>query len=199
MSPNQTVAESKLSAQLVADIENCGFFPQLIIDSVQQALGGESIVEHLVQHEVTLAHEALGRHLTVLVLTGSRLIVCHTDESSEYPHGPVAVSSIESVPLRTMGAVALTRVVAHPEHFGAAGGAERAGVVETWLNLTWQTIRKIDLEPARCDDPNCEADHGYTGGSVAEDMVVRMSPTADGEANVARLLAFATALQSRVR
>lgn len=185
----------ELPTELVQQINDCGFFPQLVIDSVRMALGDEPIEQFLVQHEATFVHEGVSRHMSVLVLTGSRLIVSHTDENHDDPAGTSAVSSTESVPLRLLGAVALSRVVAHPERFGSAGSQ----LVETWLSMSWQTVRKVDLEPAACADPNCEADHGYTGSAVAEDMVVRMSPTADGDRNVARLIAFGTALQRRVR
>jgi len=48
---------------------------------------------------------------------------------------------------------------------------------------------------ASCSDPQCEADHGYTGTLVGDDLTVRMSAAADGRDRVARLVSFATALQ----
>ena len=183
-----------LPGELVHQINDCGFFPQLVIDSVRMTLGEEPVEGFLVQHEATFVHEGVSRHMSVLVLTATRLIVSHTDENHDDPAGASAISSTESVPLRLLGAVALSRVVAHPERFGTKG----AQVIETWLSMSWQTVRKVDLEPASCADPTCDGDHGYTGSSVAEDMVIRMSPTADGERNVAQLAAFGTALQRRV-
>lgn len=188
------VAGGQLPTDLKQQITACGFFPQLISDSVGLAVGEEPVEAYLVHHEATFAHEGFGRHLSVLVLTASRLVVCHTDESAEDPAMPAAISSTESVPMRAMGTVALTRVIAHPEQFGS----EAAPLVETWLTLNWQTVRKVDLEPASCGDPSCEADHGLTGSSMAEDMVIRMSVTADGPDQVARLVRFGTLLQHRV-
>lgn len=158
------------------------------------ALGSESVTAYLIHHEATFAHEGIGRHLSVLVLTPNRLVVSHTDDHTDDPRGATAISSTEVVPLRLLGAVALSRVVAHPERFGTV----TAEIVETWLTLSWNTVRKLDFEPASCGDPSCTADHGYSGSDVAEDMVIRMSPAADGPANVARLVAFGTALQQRV-
>lgn len=187
---------------LIADVEASGFFPQLVLDSVQSAIADERALHHIAQHEVTFGHDGVARHLTVLVLTDTRLIVSHTDEGNDpaiHPGMPLtagtAITSLESIPLRQLGPIALTKVVAQPERFGAA----QASVVEAWLNLSWQSVRRIDLEPASCPDPNCEADHGYTGMSTGEDIVVRMSETADGAENLAKLLAFASALQQRVR
>ena len=52
-----------------------------------------------------------------------------------------------------------------------------------------------DAAPAHCGDPECDADHGYSGTFAADDLTVRMSVAADGADNVARLVTFATALQ----
>ncbi len=185
------VQPGSLPNSLVEQINDCGFFPQLVTDSVALAVGDEPVQSHLVHHEATFANDGISRHLSVLALTPTRLVVSHTDDNTDDPQGPVAISSTESVPLRLLGAVALSRVVAHPEQFGASG----AEVVETWLTLSWQSMRKVDLEPATCGDPNCEADHGFTGSDFAEDMVIRMSPAADGPENVARLVTFGTTLQ----
>ncbi|HSN12348.1 MAG TPA: DUF5998 family protein, partial [Propionibacteriaceae bacterium] len=51
--------------------------------------------------------------------------------------------------------------------------------------------------PAGCEDPTCEADHGYTGTLTADDLTVRMSAAADGVENVARLVSFGVELQRR--
>lgn len=184
-----------LPAALTREIDDCGFFPQLVSDSVARALGAEPVEAYLVHHETTFAHDGLTRHLSVLVLTPTRLVVGHTDDHTDDPNGGAAISSTEAVPLRLLGAVAMSRVVARPERFGT----NQADVIETWLTLSWNTMRKIDVEPASCGDPDCEADHGYTGTDMAEDMVIRMSPAADGPEQVNRLIAFGTALQQRVR
>ena len=65
----------------------------------------------------------------------------------------------------------------------------------TWLTVAWGTMRRVDLEPAHCADPNCEADHGLTGMIAGDDLTVRISAAGDGEAKVAQLIAFGTALQ----
>ncbi len=31
------------------------------------------------------------------------------------------------------------------------------------MTVGWGGINRIDLEPAACADPDCDADHGYTG------------------------------------
>ncbi|HIW30814.1 MAG TPA: phosphodiesterase [Candidatus Luteococcus avicola] len=185
----------RLPADLRRDIDACGYFPEFVADSVALGLGDEDVVGHLVHHEANFANEAILRHLSVLVLTATRLLVVHTDEGPETdaagrPTSGQAVTSCEAIPLQAINSVALSRVVASPERYG-----DGSQVVETWLTMGWGTMRRIDLEPAACADPTCEADHGYTGSLVGDDITIRMSPAADGADNVAKLVTFAAALQ----
>ena len=60
--------------------------------------------------------------------------------------------------------------------------------------MAWGAIRRVDLEPAQCSDPDCEADHGYAGTVTADDFSIRVSAAADGTDAVERLLSFARTL-----
>ena len=62
--------------------------------------------------------------------------------------------------------------------------------------MTWGAVSRLELEPARCGDRMCTADHGYTGTLSGDDIVIRMSPAADGTDQVERLMAFATRMQA---
>ena len=175
------------------EIEACGYFPDLVEDTVILALDGEDLIDFVVHHEPTFDRDEIHRHVTVLALTPSRLIVGHTDDQPAEPPatGTFAATSTESVALSRVGPVVLTRVVPDPERFRV--GSSR--VDETWLSVGWGAMRRIDLEQAGCSDPQCEADHGYTGTMVGDDLTVRMSVAADGPERVARLVRFATTLQ----
>jgi hypothetical protein len=121
--------------------------------------------------------------------------VGHTDDQPAEPPatGIYAASSTESVSLSKVNTVALTRVVTQPEAYRAGSD----DIYETWLAVGWGAVRRIDLEQATCSDPQCEADHGYTGALVGDDLTVRMSVAADGAERVARLVRFASSLQQR--
>ena len=67
------------------------------------------------------------------------------------------------------------------------------------LTIGWGGVSRVDLEPAGCSDPQCDADHGYTGTFAGEDYNLRVSAAAEGQDSVARLLAFADALSTRTR
>jgi len=177
---------------LRADVETCGYYPDLVLDSVLLTVGDEDVLDFVVHHEPTFNHDQIHRHVTILVLTPTRLVVGHTDDhaADDHPGGALqAATSAESVPLRAVDTVTMTRVMAEPDRY------DRDAVVETWLTLNWGSLRRIELEPATCADPNCDADHGYSGSLVGDDLVVRMSAAADGKQNVDRLIAFGLRLQ----
>jgi hypothetical protein len=155
-------------------------------------LGKEQVGAYVVHHEATFdpAME-VRRHVTVLVLSPTRLLVCHTDE-----HPPVegvsashASTTTEAVRLSRIQSVAVTRVVPDPASYVP-------GVPPTEVTLTigWGAISHVDLEPATCGDENCEADHGYTGAITADDLSLRVSEAADGPEAVSHVLAFSKAL-----
>jgi hypothetical protein len=178
---------------LRADIDACGYFPELVEDVVLVAVAEEELVDFVVHHEPTFDRDEIHRHVTVLALTPTRLIIGHTDDQPAEPpaQGIYAASSTESVALGKINTVTVTRVVSQPEKYRAGSG----DIYETWLSVGWGAVRRLDLEQATCADPECEADHGYTGALVGDDLTVRMSAAADGADRVARLVRFATTLQ----
>ena len=76
---------------LRAAIERSGYYPALVAEAVEAAVGGEPIGSYLVHQETTFDANEVRRHVTVLVLTGTRFIVSHTDEQAADDHLPDAV------------------------------------------------------------------------------------------------------------
>jgi len=185
------MAEVLLEERLRTDIQRSGYYPDLVADALSTALAGEPLSAYVVHHEATFDRDELRRHVTVLALTPTRLIVGHTDDHPADEHNPVATASAstEAVRLERVDSVVVTRVVAEPARHSAGGRA-----AEVVLTIGWGAVSRIDLEPAACGDPSCEADHGYTGTSSNDDLSLRVSEVADGAEVVAQALAFATAL-----
>jgi hypothetical protein len=158
---------------------------------VEAAVGGEPVASYLVHQETTFDANEVRRHVTVLVLTSTRFIVSHTDEQAadDTSPSPYATTSTESVKLARISSVVLSRVVANPESY-TPGTLPR----EVVLTIGWGAVSRLDLEPAACGDPNCEADHGYTGSSTADDLSLRVSEAGDGPETVRQALAFAQVL-----
>ena len=183
--------DATLAPRLRADIERSGYYPELVSDTLDTALASEPVVAYVVHHEATFDHDELRRHVTVLALTPTRLIVGHTDEhpSDETSPRPYATASTEAVRIERIDSVVVTRVAADAEKHRRG-----APVREVVLTIGWGAVSRIDLEPASCGDPQCEADHGYTGTASNDDLALRVSEAADGAEVVARTLAFASAL-----
>jgi hypothetical protein len=179
---------------LRAEIDASGYFPDLVEDAITLAVGDEELLDFVVHHEPTFNHDEIHRHVTILALTPTRLIIGHTDDHPPEPHmpGSYAATSTESVALRRITNVVLTRVVTQPEVFTPGASGE---LYEIWLTVGWGAVRRVDLEQASCNDPECDADHGYTGALVADDLTVRMGTGAVGTERVARLAQFASRLQ----
>ena len=178
-----------LQAQLRTDIERSGYYPDLVSDALETALAGENLSSYLVHHEATFDRDELRRHVTVMALTPTRLIVGHTHAPDETSTVAYASASTEAVRLERVDSVVVTRVVNDPGKHRAGGPAR-----EVVLTIGWGAVSRIDLEPAGCSDPQCEADHGYTGTSSNDDLSLRVSEVADGPEVVRQALTFASAL-----
>jgi hypothetical protein len=203
--------DAELPADLLRDIERAGYYPAVVADVVRTAVAGEESVEHFVHPETTFDEgDQVRRHVTVLVITPTRLIIAHADDHSEgdghLPGGPAhpdlparavdagrtyAAASTEAVPLDRVTAVVLTHVVDRPERY-RSGGLPR----EVTLGVAWGIASRVDLEPAGCADPECEADHGYTGSVTGDDLSLRVSAEAEGHDAVDGALRFARALSA---
>lgn len=179
--------------RLRSDIERAGYYPALVADVLQVALADEQIVAHLVHPETVFDRNEVRRHVTAMTLTPTRLIIAHVDDvpGAGADEGHSAAATTESVALSSILSVALTHVVSDPASYSPGSGAS-----EITLALNWGSVQRLDLEPASCPDPDCEADHGYTGSSVPDDLVVRISAAAEGKDATDQALNFAAALSA---
>ncbi|HEY3603290.1 MAG TPA: DUF5998 family protein [Sporichthyaceae bacterium] len=189
------MSDTGVARELRSAIQRSGYYPELVAEGIDVAVGDEAIVSWLVHQETTLDTDSVRRHVTVLALTATRLIVGHTDEHGADQENPTAyaTTSTECVPVRRVGSVLVSRTVADPARHQV--GSPPTEVV---LNVGWDAVRRIDLEPAGCGDDACEADHGFTGTMTSDDLSLRVSEVADGREAVVQLLSFATALTSAV-
>jgi hypothetical protein len=103
----------------------------------------------------------------------------------------VATATTESVPLSAVRGVMLTHVVPSPQEY-RPGSLGR----EITLTLGWGAVSRIDLLPASCADPDCDADHGYEGSVASDDISLRISAAAEGEAALQQALGFARELSA---
>ena len=180
-------------------IEKSGYYPDVVTDAVLKAVAGEPVLSHLVHHEPTIdERDEVRRHMSVLVLTPSRLILAHTDEHApdDLLPAPYTSTSTEAVAVSAIRSVVVNRMVANPASY-AGKPIPAPGANEAVLTIGWGAVGRIDLEPAGCADPECDADHGYTGVVTSDDFSLRVSAAAEGPEAVADLLDFADALSAR--
>lgn len=188
----ETKKEPEL-ALLAAGIDRCGFYPDLVLDSMKIALATQPLLGHLIHHEATFTSAQVHRHLTVLALTPTRLMIGHTDEH-QVDNRTQAISSVEAISLKRLYSVVLSRVVQDPEKFSTGDSV----LFETWLTLGWGSMRRLEVEPAGCGDAECVAEHGFLGTDTADDLTIRMSDAADGPESSAALVRFAALLQQTI-
>ncbi|WP_299055593.1 DUF5998 family protein [uncultured Nocardioides sp.] len=179
------------AAELRAAIDQTGYYPDVVGDGVRAAVAGEEVTAFYVHHEPTFDRDEVRRHITVVALTPTRMILCHTDEHAgdDLLPEPYTSTSTEAIRLSSVRSVVVTRMIANP----TAGPTPPAEAVVT---VGWGGGGRVDLEPAGCDDPDCDADHGYTGVIAPDDFSLRVSAAADGGDAVPRLLAFAESLSA---
>ena len=188
-----------LPGDLTDAIERAGYYPALVADVVSAALAGEAVRSHLVHLETTFDRDVIRRHVTVLVLTSSRLVIAHADDHADEgavsgastAEGEVATATTESIPLSAVRGVMLTHVVSDPQNY-VPGSLGR----ELTLTLGWGAVSRVDLLPATCGEPGCDADHGYDGTISSDDIALRVSATADGDHALQQAISFAHALSA---
>lgn len=190
MADVSTPSHSTLPPDLTTEVTECGFYPELILTCLSDVVGQQPLRGHLVHYEATFTGREVQRHMNVLAVTDRQLLIVHTDDSDQGDPNR-ALASSEAVALRAIDSVVMTRSVAHPEKEGG-------DLVEAWLSIGWGSSRRLDLGPAACEDPDCTADHGWTGIEVPNDLTVRMSPAGDGHVSTSKLLRFGALLQECV-
>jgi hypothetical protein len=192
-------ARASGSDELRSAIDASGYYPDVVADAVFSAVAGESVEAHLVHHEPTIdERDEVRRHVTVLVLTPTRLILTHTDEHppDDVLPAPYTSTTTEAIALAAVRSVVVNRMVANPAAYEPQRG-RRPAASEVVVSIGWGAVNRVDLEPAGCSDPACEADHGYTGVIGSDDFSLRVSAAAEGPEAVSELLVFADALSGR--
>lgn len=185
----QTVDATGTLEQALA---RAGYYPELVSHAVALELEGRTVHAHLVHVDTHFDYEEIHRHITVLVVADDVMLAVHLDDHAADPagHSVLAQVATEMVPLRAIESVLITTGHATPERYRPTDP-----VAEVTLGVQWAGGQRLDLQPAGCADPQCDADHGYTGTSVREDLVIRVAADAEGQGAVDAALAFARTLR----
>jgi len=182
---------------LADDLAKAGYYPELVSSVIDVALANEPVDAHLV-HVQTTFDEEIRRHLTVLLLTPTRLITAHVDDhEGDADNPPSAAATTEAVPLREIRSVGLTHLIAEPaKYHGAIDSAGQVGASELNIAISWGVAGRIELEQMDCGNPDCEGEHGVIGQLLADDLVVRVASAAEGPDATAAAIEFARKLSA---
>lgn len=183
-----------VSGALLRDLQDAGYYPHLAANIINDVLFDEPVVEHCVHMETHMDFESIHRHVTAFVLTETRLILVHVDDEPAGPDQKMrGVASVEDIPFDRIRTVLLSRIYENPADF-----APGQKPVEVGVNLGWESVRRLEVFPESCADPQCDADHGYGGTSVPEDVNLRVSAQAEGQSAVDQAERFALTLKKLV-
>ncbi|WP_062466481.1 DUF5998 family protein [Demequina maris] len=177
-------------------VKIAGYYPALATSVLRSAIGTETVRAHFVHAETTFDDREVRRHMTVLVITDTRLLRVHMDDGAGHAGAGAAHEASATVETTALGAIrntAMTHVVHEPERF-----SEGDLPSELVLAVGGSVHSRVDLEPASCGDESCEADHGYTGTLTSDDILVRVSLIADGADSIRALQDFAGVLQGAI-
>lgn len=166
------------------EIEELGFYPDLVTRALKRALGGATPLASIFQVEAAFDHESMFNHLSALALTSTTVVQLHVDEQ---PDGTAMIASAIH-PIRTIRGVSFMEVV------GAPSSAETS-TQEITIALNLGAVRRSDIDPMHCDDPMCDAEHGYQMLTVPDDINMRISAAADGVDALQRAEKFVDVLQ----
>jgi hypothetical protein len=127
--PLRTTEDRDRRRDLRAAIDHTGYYPEVVADAVAAALADEPVVSFYVHHEPTFDRDEVRRHLSVVVLTPTRLVLVHTDEHAgdDLLPEPYTSTSTEAIRLSAVESVVVTRMVANP----ASGTTRPAEAVMT--------------------------------------------------------------------
>jgi len=150
-------------------IERGGFYPKAVQRALRRALGTAEPLATLCQVDTGFDRGSVFRHLTVASLTDRAIVQLHVDEMD----GGSATIATAVHRVGDIAGYSTMEVYTDPEN--------ATGLSEMTIALDLKGARRLELEPARCDDPNCMADHGLTGSSFPDDMTFRISAAVDGQ------------------
>lgn len=155
-------------------IRQSGFHADLIERLVKQVNGGQIPSYNLFLLETTFDDDSVFRHFDYLGLSGALLTSIHIDELAAGARWYMNLLPVRHVTGLEVAQVALPLQPADKDVPAATHGDAGDDNHEVGLTVVVSSSsqRSLELEPLRCDDPACTADHGYVGGGKDEGLVM---------------------------
>jgi hypothetical protein len=188
MPANVPSSSSLLPGPLLSELQSAGYFPETAARCLARAVRRAPVIAHLVRPETTFDGSEVRRHMTVLVLTPRHLVVTHLDDDPADALNPSQVfATSERVRLDQVRTTGISQVFDTDSDAVARVGATES---EVTLGISWGGNLRLEAARALCDDPNCQAEHGWTGNLAPGDLALRVSARAEGSEAVAATIGF---------
>jgi hypothetical protein len=143
-----------------------------------------------IRPETVFDQDSVFDAVAVYVLTARHLVIVATDVTYELSPAGDFVTTTQVVPLTHIRDYQIVRR-------RVLDGPEKGTLAAISLRLRWGGGWNVDVRPAACDDPTCEADHGYVAMGQTDDGELLLDSSLSAEA-FAEGLAFIDQLLTAV-
>lgn len=127
---------------------------------------------YFIRPETVFDRDSVFDATAIFLLTDSHLIVVLSDVTYEFVPVGEFVTTTQVIPLKEIHDYQVIRR-------RVLDGPESGAIASVQMRLRWGANRTLDIRPASCDDPTCEAEHGFIGMSAGEDGDVLLDATLD--------------------
>ena len=144
-----------------------------ILGDVAAALGPRSNVQtFFVRPETVFDQDSVYDSIAAFAVTGNRLLVVVSDVSYEFNPQGEFITTTQFVNLDSIKDFQIVRS-------RVADGPEAGALASVRMRLRWGAGWQHDIRPASCDNPNCDADHGYMAVITGDDGEIVLDHTLD--------------------
>lgn len=179
-----------LYSQLIDDIHACSGEQTWAYDDILAALPDKTFVRHyFVRPQTVFDRDSVYESISCYVVTDREFIVVNVDVTYEFAATGDLMTSVHHVPLEMVRDFqVLRRRSLDRERKGDVSGVA--------MQIRWGSSWSTDTLPASCDDPTCQADHGYMARTAGDDCEIVVDEKAMEKETFDKGLAFIGALET---
>lgn len=195
-----------LHQQLIDDVTRANYYPAVVLDDLERAVGDEAVLAHVALTDVYMDHKLdVQRDLTVHLLTASRVIVwtAHEDGADPDEQDVLSVADEPAGEPKTwtlhaqtqqvrLSTIVDTRLVTGVENPAAYSQGDVPDSAAFYMVLSH--VDAFAFEQAHCSDEDCEASHGSIGELSHDSLSITATKASYGQDGVRQVLAFAEAV-----
>ncbi len=150
----------------------------------------EKIDGFFVRPETIFDRDSVFDAVAVYLLTPRHLVIVMTDVTYELSSAGDFVTTTQVVELANIKDYQIVRR-------RVLDGPEAGAISSIQMRLRWGNGWAVDIRPSACDDPHCEADHGYVGLGQGDDGEIMLDTSLDDDVFAQGLL-FVEQLAARL-